>query len=138
VEEPALERAEAGCAADAGERAARRECAGEYRERRDLQYVQEFASAVRGRYPSCPSDFATAIAEHACRKYSGRIGRTAAAKGLSPEAVDLAVRAHVRHRHTSYDAYLMAGWDRDLAREAVRERVGEVMVVWQAEQHSRA
>ncbi|MBW1803359.1 MAG: DUF2293 domain-containing protein, partial [Deltaproteobacteria bacterium] len=38
-----------------------------------------------------------AIAEHACRKYSGRIGRTASAKSLDEEAAKLAIIAHIRH-----------------------------------------
>lgn len=134
VEEAALEKAEAECVADAEERAARRERAAEYRERRELRYVHEFARAIRELYPRCPADTASEIAEHACRKHSGRIGRTAAAKTFSTEAVDLAVRAHVRHRYTTYDDHLMAGWDRDLAREAVRDDVEQVLVDWQAEE----
>lgn len=134
VEEAALERAEVECAADAEERAARRGRAAEYRERLEFRYVHEFARAVQERYPRCPADAATEIAEHACRKHSGRIGRTVAAKALSVEAVDLAVRAHVRHRHTNYDAHLMAGWDRDVAREAVQEDLEHVLVAWQTGQ----
>jgi hypothetical protein len=47
-----------------------------------------------------------------------------------PEAVDLAVQAHIRHRHTSYDDYLMAGWDRDAARGAVENDVGQILAAW--------
>jgi hypothetical protein len=54
---------------------------------------------------------ATAIAEQACLKHSGRIGRTAAAKEFAVEAVDMAVRAHIRHEHSAYDALLGTGWD---------------------------
>lgn len=120
---------------DAGERAARRKRAAEYQERRERRYVHEFARAVRERYPGCPSDIAMEVAEHACRRHSGRIGRTAAAKALSDEAVDLAVQAHVRHQHTSYDDYLilMTGCDRDVAREAVREDVERVSASWRTE-----
>ena len=46
------------------------------------------------------------IAEHACLKYSDRIGRTASAKSLAEEAVDLAVIAHIRHTETQYDQLL--------------------------------
>jgi hypothetical protein len=49
-------------------------------------------------YPACPPDADLAIAEHACEKYSGRVGRSSAAKDLSQDAIDLAVRAHVPSR----------------------------------------
>ena len=72
------------------------------------------------------------IAEHACRKYTGRVGRSAAAKRLDVEAIDLAVRAHVRHRHTSCDAHLMAGWDQGYARAAVVEDIERILAMWRA------
>ncbi|MGH2721144.1 MAG: DUF2293 domain-containing protein [Actinomycetota bacterium] len=69
-------------------------------------------------------------AERACEKHSGRVGRSAAAKELDARAVDLAVRAHVRHRRTRYDDFLMAGWDRTAARAAVAADVDAVMAAW--------
>jgi hypothetical protein len=106
VEGAALEKAEAECVADAQERMDRCERAAKYQERRELRYVHEFARAIRERYLRCPTHTAADVAEHACRKHSRRVGRTAAAKAFSAEAVDLAVRAHVRHQHTTYDDYL--------------------------------
>jgi len=41
------------------------------------------------------------IVVHACRRYSGRVGRSAAAKEFRVEAIDLAVRAHVLHRRAA-------------------------------------
>jgi hypothetical protein len=38
-----------------------------------------------------------AIAEHACKKYSDRVGRSAAARDLDAVAIELAARAHVQH-----------------------------------------
>ena len=73
-----------------------------------------------------------AIAEHACRKDSGRIGRTAAAKSLEAEAIDLAVRAHVRHAATPYDRLLATGTDRQEARWQVRGAVDAVLARWRA------
>jgi hypothetical protein len=70
------------------------------------------------------------IAEHACQKYSGRVGRSAAAKALEPEAIDLAVGAAVRHRWTRYDELLMAGWDRNEARAEVWPDVAAVLDRW--------
>lgn len=130
VEEEALRRAEEECLSDAEAREARRRREAERREALDRAYVEAFARAVRERYPRCPRGAEVEIAEHACRKYSGRVGRSAAAKRLEPEAVDLAVRAHVRHRRTNYDRYLMAGWDRAEARAAVEGEVEAVLAAW--------
>ena len=47
------------------------------------------------------------------------------------QAVRLAVVAHVRHVHTSYDRLLGQTGDRQLAREEVRERVDTVLSDWQ-------
>lgn len=130
VEPPALARAEQECLSDAEVRERRRAEAVVHREHHDRRYVEAFARAVRERYPSCPLDAETEIAQHACEKHSGRVGRTAAAKDLEAEAIDLAVRAHVRHRHTPYDEYLMAGRDRSQARAAVRHDVEAQLAAW--------
>ena len=70
------------------------------------------------------------IAEHACLKYSGRVGRTAAAKSLAEEAVDLAVVAHIRHAETQYDRLLQRYWDRRDARASVADEVRRVRAKW--------
>jgi hypothetical protein len=130
VEEGALERAEAECLSDADQREARRVRDSERGERLDAEYVRDFARAIRDRYPASPPGADVTIAEHACVKYTGRIGRSAAAKDLSVEAVDLAVRAHVRHRWTTYDELLMSGRDRAVARAAVRSEVDAIVGRW--------
>ncbi|HXM50194.1 MAG TPA: DUF2293 domain-containing protein, partial [Pyrinomonadaceae bacterium] len=71
------------------------------------------------------------IAEHACRKYSGRVGRSAAAKSLDENAILLAVIAHIRHRETNYDELLGRGWERSDARSAVADHIDEVLSRWQ-------
>ena len=76
-------------------------------------------------YPKCPAGRETIIAEHACQKYSGRVGRSALAKNLADEAVDLAVTAHIRHAETKYDQLLRRYWDRSDARAGVAEEVAE-------------
>jgi hypothetical protein len=131
VEDDALRRAEEECEGDAVPRAEARVRAAAQRERLDGRYVEDFARAIGERYPGCPPAEAIAIAERACRKYSGRVGRTAAARRLDPDAIDLAVRAHVRHRHTSYDAHLMAGWDQRDARAAVAGAIAQNIAQWQ-------
>ena len=72
------------------------------------------------------------IAEHACLKYSGRIGRSAAAKGLDENAVRLAVIAHVRHVEKAYDTLLMRGYERWDARAQVEGKVDRVLTKWEA------
>ncbi len=130
VEEEALRRAEEECLSDAEAREARRRRGAERREALDRAYVERFARAVRERYPNCPRGTEVEVAEHACLKYSGRVGRSAAAKRLDPEAIDLAVQAHVRHRRTAYDRYLMSGWDRAEARAAVVGEVEALLAAW--------
>jgi len=109
VEEQAIERAEAESLADSEVRARRREREAERRTELGHEYVERFALRVRGLFPVCPTGRARAIAEHACRKYSGRIGRSAAGKSLDEEAIRLAVTAHVRHTETLYDELLAGG-----------------------------
>jgi hypothetical protein len=82
-------------------------------------------------FPGCPVAERRDIAEHACQKYSGRIGRSAAAKELQANAVDLAVRAHVRHVHTGYDKLLASGVAREEARARVAAPVAKCLDTWQ-------
>jgi hypothetical protein len=131
VEPEALRRAEVESLADAEVRARRQARAAERRVLEDHEFVAAFASAIREQYPGCPATEATEIAEHACRKYSGRVGRTKAAKELSPEAIRLAVIAHIRHAHTNYDELLARYAERDMARERIRDTVSAILGDWQ-------
>ncbi len=130
VEEQALERAEEECSSDAEDRERRRRMAVIRRAELDQEYVEEFAQHIAERYPGCPGDEAQRIAEHACRKHSGRVGRSAAAKIFDPEAIDFAVTARVRHAHTRYDDLLVEGLFRDEARAEVRDEIDEVLRKW--------
>jgi hypothetical protein len=132
VEESGLTRAEADCLADADARARRRERQAERRAELDRQYVERFAERVRELFPNCPAGTEQAIAEHACLKYSGRVGRSAAAKALDEKAVRLAVTAHVRHLETPYDELLASGWDRYDARCQVEDQVRSILARWEA------
>jgi hypothetical protein len=136
VEESALEKAERECLADEEARALARERAADRRARLDAEYVEKFAERVRGRYPGCAPSEERVIAERACERYSARVGRSAAAKQFDPEAIDLAVRAHVRHMHTEYETLLIRGWSRGDARAAVASRVEEILDGWI--RHTRA
>lgn len=133
VEEQALERAEAECLDDAEVRSRRREREAERGAKIDAEFVQRFATRIRELFPRCPSDRAERIARHACEKYSGRVGRSAAAKRLDEEVVTLAVAAHVRHTETDYDKLLARGMARGDARERVRHEVDRVLRRWSGE-----
>ena len=134
VEEPALQRAEQECLADAEVRARRRERETERRAGLDQEYVLRFAKGVRELFPHCPVGREQVIAEHACQKYSGRVGRSADAKSLDEEFIRLAVIAHIRHAETNYDELLSRGMDRWLAREQVEDRIDQVLEHWRGEQ----
>ena len=132
VETEALARAEGECLADSEVRARRNEREALKRAEMDRAYVDRFAGRVRDFFPRCPVGRELLIGEHACLKYSGRVGRSAAAKSLDEDAVRLAVAAHVRHEETEYDQLLAQGCDRWEARERVKEAVTRVMTRWQA------
>jgi hypothetical protein len=130
VEQDALERAERECLADAEARARRREREHEQRGHEDLQLHARLANAIVTTFPGCPAERAQAIARHAATRGSGRIGRTAAARELDRDAVELAVVAAVRHEDTAYDELLMSGIDRAEARHLVRDDVERVLDSW--------
>jgi hypothetical protein len=132
VEAQGLEKAEEECLADSEIRTRRREREAVRREDIDSKYVQEFAARVRDLFPGCPTGREREIAEHACLKYSGRIGRSASAKAMDEAAVRLAVIAHVRHRETKYDELLAKGNERWQARATVEEAVDRVAQKWEA------
>ena len=132
VEEDALAQAEAECLADSEARERRNERARERRAELDEEYVKQFAKRIRDLFPGCPEHREQSIAEHACLKYSGRVGRSAGAKSLEEAMVTLAVKAHIRHRETNYDSLLSKGWARNEARAHVRDRVEAILVTWRA------
>ena len=132
VEEEALRSAEDECLTGAEARASRRNREADRRVELDAAFVAGFAARIRQLFPGCPPDRAERIASHACEKYSGRVGRSAAAKRLDEEAVQLGVVAHVRHHETRYDELLACGLDRWDARDRVREEVDRVLSRWRA------
>jgi hypothetical protein len=130
VEEAAIEQAEAECLADADARARRRERGRERRANEDVDFQRALALEITTLFPGCAAGRAQAIARHTGDRGSGRVGRTAAARALDPEAVTLAVVAAVRHGDTDYDDLLMAGVDRAEARVRVRAAVDAVLEHW--------
>ena len=132
AEAEAIERAEAECLSDADRRERQRARRASREAELDREYVDAFAEGIRENFPGCSLGDARRIAEHACRKYSGRVGRSAAAKRFEPGAIRMAVAASVRHDFTNYDELLLEGYDRDEARALIRDRVEEVLDAWRA------
>jgi len=132
VEAQALDQAEQDCLADSEARQRRRAREAIRRERLDRDYTARFALRVCKLFPGCPSGREVAIAEHACLRCSGRIGRTAWARRFDEEAVRLAVVAHIRHVETPYDELLMMGHDRREARDIVTDKVDRILEQWGA------
>ena len=82
-------------------------------------------------FPKCPKGSDNVIAHHACQKYSGRVGRTKAAKDLSEGAVRMAVIAHIRHTETNYGELMGKGYERFEARQMVKSEVDTVLLKWE-------
>ena len=127
LEQAALEFAEEQCLADAELRERRAERDRARRLDQDVEFQARFADAITRMYPGCPPERAASIARHAGQRGSGRVGRSAAGRGLDEHAITLAVRASVRHADTGYDEFLMAGLSRDEARARVADDIERVM-----------
>ncbi|MFC1524286.1 DUF2293 domain-containing protein [Thermodesulfobacteriota bacterium] len=130
VEAAALEKAEIECLGDGEVRKRNRERNAIRREKLDREYVRKFSEKIKELFPKCPKKTAGEIAEHACLKYSGRVGRSASAKSFDENAVHLAVQAHIRHSKTNYDELLFSGHDRSDARQRVRGKIDDVLSKW--------
>jgi hypothetical protein len=127
----AIERAEAECLADEDRRARQRERAAARRETEDREYQSAVTEKLQELFPGCPAEETARIAAWTCRKHTGRVGRSAAAKEFQPEALRLAVIAHIRHEHTRYDELLMQYGDRQRAREMVRAEIEKLLARWE-------
>ena len=120
--------------ADSEARARRREREAARSAEQDQQYVERFAARVCELFPGCSPEREMVIAEHACLKYSNRVGRSAAAKRLGTATVELAVSAHIRHAETEYDALLANGYERREARNQVKGAVDRVLAQWKVQE----
>jgi hypothetical protein len=132
IEKSALQRAEQECLNDAEVRARRREREAGRRAELDQEYVMRFAARVRELFPHCPAGREQVIAEHACQKYSGRVGHSTGAKSLDEEFIRLVVIAHICDAETNYDEFLVQGMERREARGAVQNEIDKVLMRWQA------
>lgn len=131
VEPEAIEMARAECAADAEKRVEKNKKAAAKRVIEDKEYRETFARAIRALYPSMPRGREKAIAEHACEKHSGRVGRTASAKEFDPDMVTRAVIAHIRHSETNYDNMFGKGMRKREIRDEIRPEITRTLRSWQ-------
>ncbi|MBI3850140.1 MAG: DUF2293 domain-containing protein [Verrucomicrobia bacterium] len=132
VTSDAIDRAETECLADEEQRARQRERSAIRREVEDREYEVAVLEKLKELCPGCPPPEAAQIAAWTCRRHSGRVGRSAAAKEFDPQALRLAVIAHIRHEHTRYDELLMRHGDRQLARAEARAEIEEVLGRWES------
>lgn len=130
VEPAALERAADECLADEELRLRRRERDVGRREQEDAKLVERMTAQILALYPRCPPREAHAIAAHTAARGSGRVGRTEAGRAPDQNALIMAVKAAVRHKHTRYDELLMQGVERREAREQVRPSIEAVLDEW--------
>ncbi len=130
VEASALNKARTECNADKEKRAISNQKASIVREKQDKIYLTEFAKVIRSYYPGCPKGRETTIAQHACEKHSGRVGRSAHAKEFDKKTVDLAVEAHIRHAETNYDLQFNKGKKKKEIRLDVKFDILKIMNKW--------
>lgn len=97
-------------------------------EKRDVSFLESVATELETQFPEIPEKEKTLALKHGFKKHSGRVGRS----GTIPlsRKVLLAIIAHVRHRHTKYDALLASGVERTAARRAVNRKIECVMRDW--------
>ncbi|MBB5856688.1 DUF2293 domain-containing protein [Amycolatopsis umgeniensis] len=132
VEDAALRAAEEQCLADEDVRERRRGRDRERREKEDVEFTARFFAAITEMFPGCPPERARAIAEHAGLRGSGRVGRSAAGRELAERPVFLAVVASIRHLDTEYDDLLMAGVERQAARDRIHATIEAVLDRWRS------
>jgi hypothetical protein len=95
---------------------------------RDATDIAKATAEIDAQFPKIPVPEKDAILKHGFKKYSGRVGRTSSIP-LSRKVL-FAVIAHVRHKHTNYDALLKGGKSRDVARKTTRQRIETVLQKW--------
>ncbi|KAH8757960.1 hypothetical protein F5883DRAFT_428152, partial [Diaporthe sp. PMI_573] len=95
---------------------------------RDAVTERIFREAMLKLFPNVPEVEVPKILKHTLRKRSRRVGRSGKIK--LEERVRLAVRAHIRHSHTTYDRMLKDGMDREAARRKVFSKIGQIARAW--------
>ncbi|OTA77268.1 hypothetical protein M434DRAFT_63888, partial [Hypoxylon sp. CO27-5] len=97
-------------------------------QRKDKKMEAEFRGSVRSQFPQIPASDLERVVKHTLTKNSGRVGRTT--KLPLNQKAELAVCAHIRHRHTDYENLLANKVPRNDAREQIFEKVKKVAKEW--------
>jgi hypothetical protein len=97
-------------------------------QRKDAVDVAKATVELKAQFPKMPSKDRDLIINHGFRKHSGRVGRTGSIP--LPKKVTLAVIAHIRHRHTNYEALLSRGEARDATRRTIWKQIESIMHEW--------
>ncbi|KAI0139559.1 hypothetical protein F4776DRAFT_662512 [Hypoxylon sp. NC0597] len=97
-------------------------------QRKDKRVETNFRNSILSQYPKIPTSDLENVVKHATMKYSGRVGRTS--KLALNEKTQLAVRAHVRHNHTDYDALLKNKMSKRKARSQILKKACDITKEW--------
>ncbi|KAI1407401.1 hypothetical protein F5Y13DRAFT_206441 [Hypoxylon sp. FL1857] len=96
--------------------------------KRDKKMEVDFRNSVLRQFPLIPASSLLEVVRHATKKHSGRVARTG--KLDLAKKAQLAVRAHIRHRHTDYDDLLAKKASRDEARGQIFKTVHDIAIIW--------
>ncbi|KAK5079500.1 hypothetical protein LTR70_009459 [Exophiala xenobiotica] len=96
--------------------------------KKDAVVKDAFENELQRLFPHAPKDNVDLVLKHTLKKRSGRVGRTT--KLELGKVVTLAVRAHIRHKLTDYDALLGRGVDREQARKEVQSAIDQIARDW--------
>jgi len=96
--------------------------------KKDAVVKDAFEKELQRLFPHAPKDNVDLVLKHTLKKRSGRVGRTT--KLELGKVVTLAVRAHIRHKLTDYDALLGRGVDREQARKEVQGAIDQIARDW--------
>lgn len=130
VEFDAIQKAKEECLKDEEKRKLRQNRNQIKIEQKDNNYIKQYADEIRKNYPYMPEKEEFKIAEHACEKKSGRVGRSASAKIFNKSTIILAVRAHIRHCYTDYDDLINKCYDKYDARKMVEDEISNIEKSW--------
>jgi len=102
---------------------------------RDTKFISHGRKLLREQFPLIPEESLEIILNHSFLKGSGRVGR--AGTTTDKRKATLAVEAHIRHKHTSYEKLLSAGIDRKDARETVWPTVQAIRNSWNGDEENK-
>jgi hypothetical protein len=97
-------------------------------QKRDSADISRASAELLAQFRKIPATEKELVLKHGFKKHSGRVGRTASIP--LAKKVTLAAIAHIRHKHTEYDALLRDGEAREKARKLTWKKIEGVMKEW--------